>query len=186
VPARQKQLKQNRMLGDIIAKPGVAMIPSAPWCAALILCRTSEPEKGDDARPDPTRPQELRSCRPEAGRGQRGILPAPAPARSEHGGVRWRPCRIKVGAALAGLVGSLGQLDRIRPQLQALGRERARQGVQAEAYAKLGDALIGALEQALADDFDQETRRAWISAYGMVARIMMGGADSSRLAAQAA
>jgi hypothetical protein len=94
--------------------------------------------------------------------------------------------RIKVGAALAGLVGSLGQLDRIRPQLQALGRERARQGVQAEDYAKLGDALIGALEQALADDFDQETRRAWISAYGMVARTMMGGADPGRLAAQAA
>jgi hemoglobin-like flavoprotein len=94
--------------------------------------------------------------------------------------------RIKVGAALAGLVGSLGQLDRIRPQLQALGRERARQGVDAEDYAKIGDALIGALEQALGDAFDGETRRAWISAYGVVAWTMMGGAQQDRIAAQAA
>jgi hemoglobin-like flavoprotein len=94
--------------------------------------------------------------------------------------------RIKVGAALAGLVGSLGQLDRIRPQLQALGRERARQGIDAADYAKLGDALIGALQQALGDDFDDETRRAWIRAYGLVARTMMGSAGPDPIAAQAA
>jgi hemoglobin-like flavoprotein len=94
--------------------------------------------------------------------------------------------RIKVGAALAGLVGSLGQLDRIRPALQALGRERARQGIDAEDYAKVGDALIGALEQVLGDSFDGETRRAWISAYGQIAWIMMGGAQQDGMAAEAA
>ena len=94
--------------------------------------------------------------------------------------------RIKIGAALAGLVGSLGQLDRIRPALQALGRERALQGIVAEDYAKVSEALVGALEQALGDAFDDETRRAWIAAYGQIAWIMTGGSTQDRLAAQAA
>jgi hemoglobin-like flavoprotein len=85
--------------------------------------------------------------------------------------------RIKIGAALAGLVGSLGQLDRIRPQLQALGRERARQGTHAEDYAIVGEALIGALQEVLGDAFDAEARRAWSAAYGQIARAMTGAAD---------
>lgn len=84
--------------------------------------------------------------------------------------------RTKVGAALAGLVGSLGQLDRIRPQLQALGRARARQGIHPEDYARVGEALIGALEDVLGDDLDAETRHAWRAAYGQVARTMTGAA----------
>ena len=84
--------------------------------------------------------------------------------------------RTKVGAALAGLVGSLGQLDRIRPQLQALGRERAREGIHPEDYARVGEALIGALEDVLGDDFDAETRHAWRVAYGQVAWTMTGPA----------
>lgn len=90
--------------------------------------------------------------------------------------------RTKVGAALAGLVGSLGKLDRIRPQLQALGRERARQGVDAEDYAKVGEALIGALEQVLGDAFDAETRRGWVAAYDQIVRTTMGGAGQDRIA----
>jgi hemoglobin-like flavoprotein len=94
--------------------------------------------------------------------------------------------RTKVGAALAGLVGSLGQLDRIRPALQALGRERARQGFDAEHYAMLGGALVSALEQVQGDDLDDRTRRAWILAYSQVAWAMVGAAGRDRIVAQAA
>ena len=97
---------------------------------------------------------------------------------------RWPPFggdpmlqRIKVGAALAGLVGSLGQLERIRPQLEALGRERAQGGVDADDYARLGEALVGALHEVLGEAFDAETRRAWLAAYGQIARAMRAGAD---------
>jgi hemoglobin-like flavoprotein len=90
--------------------------------------------------------------------------------------------RIKVGAALAGLVGSLGELERIRPQLQALGHERARQGVEAEDYAKLGEALVEALQEVLGEAFDGETRRAWIAAYCQLARTMAGAAAQDRIA----
>ncbi len=94
--------------------------------------------------------------------------------------------RTKVGGALAGLVGSLGQLDRIRPALEALGRERSRQGVDADDYAVVGQALITGLEQVLGDDFDTQTRRAWIAAYGELASTMVRGAERDRIAAQAA
>jgi nitric oxide dioxygenase len=90
--------------------------------------------------------------------------------------------RVKVDAALAGLVASLGQLDRIRPQLQALGRERARQGIDAQDYGKVGEALIGALQEALGEAFDAETRRAWVAAYGQIAWAMLAGAAQDRTA----
>jgi hemoglobin-like flavoprotein len=83
--------------------------------------------------------------------------------------------RIKVGAALAGLVASAGQLDRIRPALEALGRERARQGVDARDYTNLGEALIGGLQEVLGDAFDAQTRRAWVAAYGQIAWAMIEG-----------
>jgi hypothetical protein len=85
--------------------------------------------------------------------------------------------RIKVGAALAGLVGSLGQLERIRPQLEALGRARAQAGIDADDYARLGEALVAALREGLGEAFDAETRLAWLAAYGQIARAMRAGAD---------
>ena len=90
--------------------------------------------------------------------------------------------RIKVGAALAGLVGSLGQLDRIRPQLRALGRERARQGIGARDYLMLGEALIDALQEVLGEAFDAETRRAWLAACDQVAGAMAGDGARQQIA----
>jgi hemoglobin-like flavoprotein len=89
----------------------------------------------------------------------------------------------KVGAALAGLVGSLGRLDRIAPTLRALGRERARQGVDARYYVMVGEALVAALEQVPGGGLDAATRRAWIFAYGEVAWTMAGGAEDDRIVA---
>jgi nitric oxide dioxygenase len=89
--------------------------------------------------------------------------------------------RIKVGAALAGLVASLGQLDRIRPQLQAMGRERARAGLAVADYAELGEALIGALQEALGEAFDVETRHAWSAAYRQIAGTMTDAAIRERI-----
>jgi hypothetical protein len=90
--------------------------------------------------------------------------------------------RIKVGAALAGLVASLGQLDRIRPQLQAMGRERARAGIAVADYARLGEALIGALQEVLGEAFDVETRHAWCAAYRQIAGTMTDAAAQAGIA----
>jgi hemoglobin-like flavoprotein len=94
--------------------------------------------------------------------------------------------RTKLGAALASLVGSLGQVDRILPALRALGRAQARTGINAEHYALVGEALIWTLDHALHDDFTAETRRAWIAAFGFVAWAMTGVAEEDWCEAEAA
>jgi len=94
--------------------------------------------------------------------------------------------RMKVGGALAGLVGSLGRLDRIRPALGKLGRQRAGQGVVQEPYAMIGEALIAALRDVLGDQCDAATQRAWLLAYGQVVEIMTEHAADERVSVQAA
>jgi hypothetical protein len=171
-------LKQNRPLADIMAKPVAAMLAIAARCGM-----SAAPGAGE-AKMTPAQIQRVRNSFATAVQ-QLDALSA-AVCRSllqlEPGGgapFGGDPVvqRIKVGAALAGLVGSLGQFDRIRPQLQALGRERARQGVDAEDYAKVGEALIGALQEVLGEAFDAGTRHAWLAAYGQIARVMLTGAD---------
>ena len=94
--------------------------------------------------------------------------------------------RIKVGAALAGLVASIGQLDRIRAPLADLGRERAGQGVDVDHYVMVGEALVAALQEVLGEEFDGTTHRAWLLAYGQVVRAMTGDAQDDWVEARAA
>ena len=94
--------------------------------------------------------------------------------------------RTKLGAALASLVGSLGQVDRILPALRALGRRQARMGINAEHYLLVGEALVWSLERAFRDDFTAETRRAWMAAFGFVAWAMIGVAEEDWCEAEAA
>jgi hemoglobin-like flavoprotein len=94
--------------------------------------------------------------------------------------------RIKLGAALASLVSSLGQMNHLLPAMRALGLEQARKGIKAEHYMLVGEALIWALDHALRDNFATETRRAWIAAYDSVARTMVGAAAEDWCGAEAA
>ena len=75
--------------------------------------------------------------------------------------------------ALGGVVGSLDQLERILPDLCALGHRHGAYGVRPEHYATVGEALIWTLEQALGPAFTREMRRAWIDAYGRLAGTMI-------------
>jgi hemoglobin-like flavoprotein len=89
-------------------------------------------------------------------------------------------------AALAGVVGSLGQLERVLPALRELGRRHAAYGVRPEHYATVGEALIWTLEQGLGAAFTRETRRAWIDAYARLAWTMIAAAEEDDGLAQAA
>jgi hemoglobin-like flavoprotein len=94
--------------------------------------------------------------------------------------------RTKLGAALASMVGSLGQMDRILPVLRALGREQARKGICATHYTLIGEALVWALERAFRDDFTAESGRAWMAAFGVVAWAMIGTSEEDWSEAEAA
>jgi len=88
--------------------------------------------------------------------------------------------------ALAGVVGSLDQLERVLPALRALGRRHAAYGVRTEHYATVGEALIWTLEQGLGAAFTREARRAWVDAYGRLAWTMITAAEEDDALAQAA
>jgi hypothetical protein len=180
-------LKQNWPLADIMAKRGPAMLALAPPCgiAAASVRRRSAMTPAQIQRVRNSFARAVLQLDAVSAAFCRHLSRLEPGRRAPFGG---DPViqRIKVGAALAGLVGSLGQLDRIRPQLQALGRERARQGISAEDYARVGEALVGALHEVLGETFDAETRRAWIAVYGQIARAMLAGAAQDQIAAQAA
>jgi len=71
------------------------------------------------------------------------------------------------------VVRSLDKLDTIVPAVQALGRRHAGYGVRAEDYDTVGAALLWTLDQGLGADFDEPTRDAWASAYGLLASVMI-------------
>jgi hemoglobin-like flavoprotein len=185
-------LKQNRPLADIMAKRAAAMLATVPPCGLPHRCAGEKPGEGErspeESQMTPAQIQRVRTSFARAVLQLDEVCAALCrrllrldPDRGALFGGDPVVQRIKVGAALAGLVGSLGQLERIRPQLQALGRERARQGIDALDYARLGEALVGALHEVLGEAFDAGTRRAWIAAYGQIARAMLAGATHDPL-----
>ena len=89
-------------------------------------------------------------------------------------------------SALACLVGSLDQLERVLPALRELGRRHAAYGARPEHYASVGEALIGTLEEGLGGAFTRETRRAWVDAYAGLAWTMIAAAEEHDGLGQAA
>ncbi|HLQ89396.1 MAG TPA: globin family protein [Xanthobacteraceae bacterium] len=82
----------------------------------------------------------------------------------------------KLMAMLATAVGGLGDLDRLVPQVKALGVRHANYGVTAAHYGTVGDALMWTLERDLGDGFTVDTRAAWAKVYDVLASTMQAGA----------
>ena len=80
---------------------------------------------------------------------------------------------------LAVVVRNLDRLDTIVPAVEALGRRHAGYGVRAEHYETVGVALLWTLGQGLGEAFDEETRDAWATAYGTLASVMIGAAETA-------
>ena len=66
--------------------------------------------------------------------------------------------------------------EKLVPVLKQLGERHTRYGVQEEHYAKVGTALLGALEESLGDAFTPELRSAWNEAYVLISSLMRRGA----------
>lgn len=65
-------------------------------------------------------------------------------------------------------VSQLHSPDMLAPVLQALGSRHIGYGVQAEHYNYVGEALIATLAEMLGPQFDEETREAWTTLYGLL------------------
>ena len=70
------------------------------------------------------------------------------------------------------IIGCLDVQDRVVPLVFELGRRHCGYGVRTRHYAAFGDALLGALQDELGDEFGTQERAAWQSAYQFMAEIM--------------
>ena len=66
--------------------------------------------------------------------------------------------------------------ERLVPVLKQLGVRHGGYGVLDDHYAKVGAALLGALEEGLGDAFTPELRGAWAEAYLLISSLMRRGA----------
>jgi len=88
--------------------------------------------------------------------------------------------RVKFAQKLTEIVWSMPRLSELLIHTRALGARHVGYGVRATDYQTVGDSLIAALAAVLGDEFDAQTREAWMLAYNIVAETMLEGAASAR------
>jgi hemoglobin-like flavoprotein len=69
-------------------------------------------------------------------------------------------------------VNGLGQLERLVPSIQELGRRHVDYGVKDHHYSTVGAALLWTLSKGLGAGFTPEVKDAWTAVYGVLAKIM--------------
>jgi hemoglobin-like flavoprotein len=82
----------------------------------------------------------------------------------------------KLVATIASVVNALDDIEAIAPAVCDLARRHVGYGVRAEHYEIVGTALLWTLEQGLGDQFTDEVRAAWVSAYEALSAIMIAAA----------
>lgn len=82
----------------------------------------------------------------------------------------------KLMQMIAVAVNGLDRLEDIVPAVAALGRRHVGYGVEDRHYDTVGEALLWTLQQGLGNAFNEETRAAWSSVYGLLAATMRAAA----------
>lgn len=85
----------------------------------------------------------------------------------------------KLFATLALVVGSLQKPEVLDTALRGLGTRHIQYGVLPQHYPMVGSTLLKTLAGVLATDWSPEMEQAWTEAYGIVAQLMLTGADNS-------
>jgi hemoglobin-like flavoprotein len=88
--------------------------------------------------------------------------------------------RVRFAQKLTDIVRSIPRLGELLAHTRALGARHAGYGVRATDYQTVGDALIAAIGAILGDEFDAQTREAWVLAFNIVAETMLEGAAAAR------
>jgi nitric oxide dioxygenase len=83
----------------------------------------------------------------------------------------------KLMVALALVVANLEKMESLRPAMLELGRRHTSYGVQKRHYDVVGAALLWTLEIGIGGGWNPALATAWREAYGVLAGIMIEGAD---------
>jgi hemoglobin-like flavoprotein len=76
-----------------------------------------------------------------------------------------------IGMAVKGL----DRIDELIPIVEGLGARHRNYGVQDSHYQTVAEALLWTLEKGLGDDFTEDTKKAWIRVYQLLATTMQNG-----------
>lgn len=79
----------------------------------------------------------------------------------------------KLMNAMAFAVDGLDDLEDVLPAIRDLGRRHAGYRVEPSHYDTVGAALLWTLEQGLGDDFTDDAKEAWTTAYGLLSSTMI-------------
>jgi len=85
----------------------------------------------------------------------------------------------KLMTMLDTVVGSLDNLEAVIPAAQASGARHAGYGVTDEMYDTVAEALIWTLGQGLGDDFTDDVKDAWVTAYVILSGVMKEAAKEA-------
>lgn len=86
----------------------------------------------------------------------------------------------KLLASLILIVENLQTPDFLDDSLKGLGARHVKYGALPEHYPLVGAALLATFEQYLKSEWTPEVKKAWVDAYGIIAEIMLDGADYSK------
>lgn len=84
----------------------------------------------------------------------------------------------KLMVAMALVVTNLDKLETLMPAARELGRRHRSYGVRPRHYDVFGAALLWTLEIALGSNWDKDMAEAWKTAYDILAKAMIAGADA--------
>lgn len=100
------------------------------------------------------------------------IDPSTRPLFSTENDQQLKQQETKFALMLSAIVNSLTNLDSLIPVLQDLGKKHLNYKVQKSHYETFGIALLSTFALILADDFTQETKKAWEDTYGLITSII--------------
>jgi len=78
---------------------------------------------------------------------------------------------------IGGAVSNLDNLETVLPEIKASGVRHKAYGVKPEDYDTVAAALLWTLEKGLGEDFNDDTRTAWVEVYTIVAQAMQDAAE---------
>jgi NAD(P)H-flavin reductase/hemoglobin-like flavoprotein len=106
------------------------------------------------------------------------MLFAIAPATRELFAANMEVQRSRFWRALVHIVQNVDRPDELVPFLRQLGRDHRKFGVLAQHYDVMGAALVTALKRYAGSSWTPQVEKAWLDAYGLIAKTMQEAADA--------